>query len=229
MPSLKRPERLEKIALPLRHAALAAETDVLVVGGGGREHALAWALKRSPRVRQIFVSPGNAGTAGIATNVPISDNDIPALVAFSQEQQIGLTVVLVDPGLLTALAYLATALQVEVLGSPPVTPPRKGVNVSEPDSVTIDVGTDAMGEEKNEIRAAVTRGMSDLGGSHTITVGCKKPDGTTNCTSWNVGQESGGIAQVKVDFTHDWITPIGDILGGGDDLHLVKTNHMRIE
>ncbi len=67
--------------------------DVLVVGGGGREHALAWALSRSDRVRQIFVAPGNAGTAGIATNVPISDNDIPALVAFSQEQQIGLTVV----------------------------------------------------------------------------------------------------------------------------------------
>jgi Flp pilus assembly protein TadG len=87
----------------------------------------------------------------------------------------------------------------------------------------------SLGASEAEIRAAVTRGLSDLGGSHTITVGCKKPDGTTNCTSWNVGQESGGIAQVKVDFTHDWITPIGDILGGGDDFHLVKTNHMRIE
>lgn len=87
----------------------------------------------------------------------------------------------------------------------------------------------SLGASEAEIRAAVTRGLSDLGGSHTITVGCKKPDGTTNCTSWNVGQESGGIAQVKVDFTHDWITPIGDILGGGDDFHLAKTNHMRIE
>ena len=80
-----------------------------------------------------------------------------------------------------------------------------------------------------EIRAAVTHGMSDLGGSYTITVSCKKPDGTTNCTSWNAGQESGGIAAVKVDFTHTWITPVGDIVGGGANLHLVKTNHMRIE
>lgn len=87
----------------------------------------------------------------------------------------------------------------------------------------------SLGATESEIRAAVMSGLSDLGGSHTITVGCKKPDGTTSCTSWDHGQESGGIAQVKVDFSHDWITPIGDILGGGDDLHLVKTNHMRIE
>ena len=87
----------------------------------------------------------------------------------------------------------------------------------------------SLGASEAEIRAAVTRGLSDLGGSYTFDVGCKKPDGTTSCTSWTNGQESGGIAEVKVDFTHDWITPIGDIIGGGKAFHLVKTNHLRIE
>lgn len=87
----------------------------------------------------------------------------------------------------------------------------------------------SLGATETEIRAAATRGMSDLGGTFTVTVGCKKPDGTTTCTSWNAGQESGGVAEVTVDFTHDWITPIGDLVGGGRDLHLAKTNRMRIE
>ncbi|WP_457185924.1 TadE family protein [Nocardioides sp. P5_E3] len=87
----------------------------------------------------------------------------------------------------------------------------------------------SLGASEAEIRAAVTHGMSDLGGSYTITVSCKKKDATTNCTSWNAGQESGGIAAVKVDFTHTWITPVGDMVDGGENLHLVKTNYMRIE
>jgi Flp pilus assembly protein TadG len=87
----------------------------------------------------------------------------------------------------------------------------------------------SLGATEAEIRAAVTHGMSDLGGSYTVTVGCKKPDGKTTCTSWNAGAESGGIAEVKVDFTHEWITPVGDLVGGGEDFHLAKTNLMRIE
>src|ERR1041385_1998372 len=66
---------------------------VLVVGSGGREHALTWAFARSPRVRQIYVAPGNAGTAKIATNVPINAEDIPALVNFAKSEQIDLTVI----------------------------------------------------------------------------------------------------------------------------------------
>jgi len=87
----------------------------------------------------------------------------------------------------------------------------------------------SLGATEAEIRAAVTRGMSDLGGTFVITVSCKKPDGKTTCTSWNAGAETGGIAEVKVDFTHSWITPVGDIVGAGKDLHLAKTNRMRIE
>ena len=66
---------------------------ILVIGSGGREHALAWHLARSPRVQKVFVAPGNPGTArepGIV-NAPITGID--TLVAFAQREQIQLTVV----------------------------------------------------------------------------------------------------------------------------------------
>lgn len=66
---------------------------VLVIGGGGREHALAWKVKQSPRVEQVFCAPGNAGTAKVATNVDISPDDIAGLVRFAQSESIDLTVV----------------------------------------------------------------------------------------------------------------------------------------
>ena len=66
---------------------------VLVLGYGSREHALAWKVAQSPRVEQIFVAPGNAGTAEIGTNVPISDEDIPNLTQFALENEIDLTIV----------------------------------------------------------------------------------------------------------------------------------------
>lgn len=66
---------------------------VLVLGYGAREHALAWKIAQSPRVGRIFVAPGNAGTAEIGSNVPISDEDVPGLVAFAQQNKIDLTVV----------------------------------------------------------------------------------------------------------------------------------------
>ena len=56
--------------------------NVLVVGGGGREHAMAWKLKQSPRADRVFVAPGNGGTAVDAENVDIAADDIPALLKF---------------------------------------------------------------------------------------------------------------------------------------------------
>ena len=66
---------------------------VLVVGKGGREHALAWKLSLSPRAKAIFCAPGNPGTAAFATNVPIASDDIKGLVVFAKAEKIGLTVV----------------------------------------------------------------------------------------------------------------------------------------
>ncbi|EKE84543.1 phosphoribosylamine--glycine ligase [Idiomarina xiamenensis] len=68
---------------------------ILVIGGGGREHALAWKAAQSDLADEVFVAPGNAGTAGEAslTNVDIAADDIDALLAFAQTQQIGLTIV----------------------------------------------------------------------------------------------------------------------------------------
>ncbi|UKH39319.1 phosphoribosylamine--glycine ligase [Actinobacillus pleuropneumoniae] len=69
--------------------------NVLIIGNGGREHALAWKVRQSPLVKKVFVAPGNAGTAleeGIE-NVAIAATDVPALAAFAKENQIGLTIV----------------------------------------------------------------------------------------------------------------------------------------
>ncbi|WP_319526419.1 phosphoribosylamine--glycine ligase [uncultured Desulfosarcina sp.] len=66
---------------------------VLVVGGGGREHALVWKIAQSKRVKKIFCAPGNAGIADLAECVPIGAADIDQLLAFAQKEKIDLTVV----------------------------------------------------------------------------------------------------------------------------------------
>jgi phosphoribosylamine---glycine ligase len=66
---------------------------VLVIGSGGREHALVWRLARSPRLSRLYCAPGNAGTAEQAENVPIDAEDIPALLAFARQHAIDFTVV----------------------------------------------------------------------------------------------------------------------------------------
>ena len=66
---------------------------VLVIGKGGREHALVWKLAQSPRVEQVFCAPGNAGTAQDGVNVPIDVNDFDYLIRFAKKENIGLTVV----------------------------------------------------------------------------------------------------------------------------------------
>ncbi|MFO7697626.1 MAG: phosphoribosylamine--glycine ligase [Anaerolineae bacterium] len=66
---------------------------VLVVGSGGREHALLWALSRSPQETQLYAAPGNGGTAALATNVPIKAEDIQGIVTFASAERIDLVVV----------------------------------------------------------------------------------------------------------------------------------------
>ncbi len=67
--------------------------NVMVIGGGGREHAIAWCLTKSPRVREIFCVPGNAGTLGIATNLDADVSDHSALIDLVEKHNIDLTVV----------------------------------------------------------------------------------------------------------------------------------------
>jgi phosphoribosylamine---glycine ligase len=66
---------------------------LLIVGGGGREHALGWKLQQSPSVDMIFCAPGNAGTEALGQNVPLQPDDTRGLLQFAKENQIGLTVV----------------------------------------------------------------------------------------------------------------------------------------
>ncbi|MEW5700861.1 MAG: phosphoribosylamine--glycine ligase [Candidatus Zixiibacteriota bacterium] len=72
---------------------MAKSLKILVVGGGGREHALCWSLRQSGQVREVFCAPGNAGIAEIATIVDIPDHNVPALVDFARRERIDLTIV----------------------------------------------------------------------------------------------------------------------------------------
>ncbi len=89
---------------------------VLIVGSGGREHAIAWKIAQSSRVSRLFVAPGNAGT--LTYNVAIGAEDIPALVAFANEQEIDLTIVGPEVPLALGLADALRAAGRSVFGPP---------------------------------------------------------------------------------------------------------------
>ena len=89
---------------------------VLVVGNGGREHALAWKLGQSPKVDKVFVAPGNAGTAEDAENVDVAATDIPGLIQFAKEQSIDLTVIGPEAPLVAGLADAMNAEGLKVFG-----------------------------------------------------------------------------------------------------------------
>ena len=67
--------------------------NILIIGNGAREHTLTWKISQSPKTDKLFVAPGNAGTAAIAQNLPVSAEDVPALVKAAQENQIDLVMV----------------------------------------------------------------------------------------------------------------------------------------
>lgn len=66
---------------------------ILLLGSGGREHALAWKIAQSPKVEQLFIAPGNAGTSSVGENVDIAATDFDALAAFVVKQQVDMVVV----------------------------------------------------------------------------------------------------------------------------------------
>lgn len=89
---------------------------VLVIGQGGREHALCWKLKQSPKVTQVFCAPGNAGTALEATNIDIKPTDSARLVKFAQTEKIGLVVVGPEVALMAGVTDAMEAAGIPVFG-----------------------------------------------------------------------------------------------------------------
>ncbi len=89
---------------------------ILVIGSGGREHALAWKLRQSPHVDRIFCAPGNGGTGEIAENVPIPANDLQALARFAKENRIDLTVVGPDDPLAAGIVDLFKTEKLRAFG-----------------------------------------------------------------------------------------------------------------
>src|SRR5215472_18569553 len=76
---------------------------VLLVGSGGREHALAWSLSASPLLTKLYCAPGNGGIEGLAECVPIAALDFDGLVAFAKEKKIDFAVIGADPPLVAGL------------------------------------------------------------------------------------------------------------------------------
>ena len=89
---------------------------VLVVGGGGREHALVWKIAQSPRVKRILCAPGNAGTATLAKNFPVKATDLDGIVALAQREKVGLVVVGPDDPLASGLVDRLQAAGIRVFG-----------------------------------------------------------------------------------------------------------------
>ena len=89
---------------------------VLVVGSGGREHALVWKLSRSPVVKKLYAAPGNAGIGEIAELVPIAADDIPSLVSFAKKEKIDLTVVGPEVPLVAGIVDLFAEKKLTIFG-----------------------------------------------------------------------------------------------------------------
>ena len=81
-------ENARREQAPALHSLLEVTMKILVVGGGGREHAIIRSLKKNPEVTEIFAAPGNGGIAADATCVNISATDIDGIVAFAKEHRL---------------------------------------------------------------------------------------------------------------------------------------------
>jgi phosphoribosylamine--glycine ligase len=89
---------------------------ILVIGSGGREHALAWKLRQSPHAERIFCAPGNGGTVEIAESVAIPASDLEALARFAKENRVDLTVVGPDDPLAAGIVDLFAAEKLRAFG-----------------------------------------------------------------------------------------------------------------
>jgi phosphoribosylamine--glycine ligase len=94
----------------------ASPIDILVLGGGGREHALCWKLRQSPRAGRLLCAPGNAGIAGVAECVDLAIADPDAVVAFAREHAIGLVVVGPEGPLVAGVVDALRAAGIDAFG-----------------------------------------------------------------------------------------------------------------
>ena len=90
--------------------------DVLLIGSGGREHAIAWKLRQSKMLGKLYIAPGNAGTAQCGQNVAIKDSDVPALVDFAREKRVGLVIVGPEDPLAAGIVDTLEAVGIKALG-----------------------------------------------------------------------------------------------------------------
>jgi len=97
---------------------------VLIVGSGGREHALAWKVRQSPLVKKVYCAPGNGGTALLAENVPIKETEIHGLADFATTEKIDLTIVGPEQPLVAGITDVFEAKGLKIFG-----PSRKAAEI----------------------------------------------------------------------------------------------------
>src|SRR5690625_3126756 len=90
--------------------------NVLLIGSGGREHALAWKLSQSEELRHLYVAPGNPGTGTIATNVELDITDFEGIARFAHEHEVDLVVVGPEQPLVDGLADYLEEEKLAVFG-----------------------------------------------------------------------------------------------------------------
>src|SRR5215469_4033391 len=89
---------------------------VLVIGSGGREHALAWKIRQSPQVTEVVVIPGNGGTTGLGRNVRLKLTDLSEIRSFAQNEGVGLTVVGPDDVLAAGIVDVFQSAGLRIFG-----------------------------------------------------------------------------------------------------------------
>ncbi len=89
---------------------------ILIIGSGGREHALGWKLKQSPQIKKIYFAPGNPGTKKIGENISIEANDIKKLLIFAKDKKIDLTVVGPETPLVLGISDIFRKEKLDIIG-----------------------------------------------------------------------------------------------------------------
>lgn len=102
--------------------------NILLLGSGGREHALAWKIAQSPKINQLFIAPGNAGTSSVGTNVSIGVNDFPKIKEFAIANQINMVIVGPEDPLVNGI-YDFFKEDPELIDIPVIGPSREGARL----------------------------------------------------------------------------------------------------